>query len=294
MSNLEFNEERHEYILDGKKLISVTQLLQKHGIAPSYDTVDRELLRMSAERGTMIHEEIAQFVASGERGFSIESSLVADYFNKKGIHGVCEQRLHNDILAGIADFIGEDSEGKTYLIDFKTGNAKHLYSWSWQVALYEYLYTLEYGKPKFDNLLIFHLHDSKLDVLECHKISTDNIEALLIAERNGDIWGKEGIVADNVAMQLECLEMQKAEIERQLAEIEEQEKELKRQAMEQMESKNVKNYSVGRLALSYVAPSQRKTLDSKKLATVVPNLDEYYKVTQISSSLRIKLNMEDK
>ena len=45
---LVFDEEKHEYTLNGKKLISVTQLMQKHGLAPSYAGVSTEILNAKA------------------------------------------------------------------------------------------------------------------------------------------------------------------------------------------------------------------------------------------------------
>ena len=47
---IKFDENLHKYTVDGKEVISVTQLLQKHKITPSYDAVDKELLRVASER----------------------------------------------------------------------------------------------------------------------------------------------------------------------------------------------------------------------------------------------------
>ena len=65
-----FNEDKHEYTLDGKKLISVTQLMSKYGLAPDYSNVDPEVLKRKAQRGTLIHKEIEDYLsyrANGEK-----------------------------------------------------------------------------------------------------------------------------------------------------------------------------------------------------------------------------------
>lgn len=57
-----FNKENHTYTLDGKILISVTQLMRKHGLAPDYSGVNEVVLQRKAERGTLIHEEIERYI----------------------------------------------------------------------------------------------------------------------------------------------------------------------------------------------------------------------------------------
>ena len=78
---VKFDENLHKYTVDGKEVISVTQLLQKHKITPSYDAVDKELLRVASERGTLIHEEVEKCIESGECGFTEEAERICDYLN---------------------------------------------------------------------------------------------------------------------------------------------------------------------------------------------------------------------
>ena len=48
---VKFNKEKHEYSDNGKVLISVTQLLKKHGLSTDFSNVDKDLLNAKAERG---------------------------------------------------------------------------------------------------------------------------------------------------------------------------------------------------------------------------------------------------
>ncbi len=286
MSNIEFNAEKHEYILDGKKMISVTQILQKHGIAPSYDSVDKELLERSAERGTMIHEELENLVNNGQTGFTIESMIVDNKFKELGLTGRAEVRLTDGMIAGTADFIGKDKNGESYIIDFKTGSAKHAYAWSWQVALYEYLY----GK-KVDHKQVYFLNDGALRIIDLMDISKNSILDLLKAEKEGYIWGKDKIIDSNTTLHIAYLEREKAKIKAMMDEIDEEESQLKESVLNTLEEHNIKNYKHDGVSITYVAPSVRRTLDKKVIIKDFPNIDDdkYWKETKVNRSIRIKL-----
>ena len=54
-----FDEETHTYYdQDNKPFISTTKLLEVGGITPSYDFVDKDLLKASADKGNLVHKEI--------------------------------------------------------------------------------------------------------------------------------------------------------------------------------------------------------------------------------------------
>ena len=64
-----FNEKNHTYINEetNKNLISVTQLLEKHGISPSYENMKSneklsKVLKSKADIGKLIHSEIEEYV----------------------------------------------------------------------------------------------------------------------------------------------------------------------------------------------------------------------------------------
>lgn len=50
-----FDRDRHEYLLDGRRLPSVTEIISEAGLLPSYEYVDD----WYSERGTAVHEAIA-------------------------------------------------------------------------------------------------------------------------------------------------------------------------------------------------------------------------------------------
>ena len=183
---IKFDENLHKYTVDGKEVISVTQLLQKHKITPSYDAVDKELLRVASERGTLIHEEVEKWIESGESGFTEEAERICDYLNSTADRDsqiISEQIVANDIVAGRFDVLYTHAK-KLVLTDIKTGNTKHLYGWTWQLSLYKYLYEKMYGK-EIDSLQILWAKNGGMTVIPCEYVGDEKIENLLKAEREG-------------------------------------------------------------------------------------------------------------
>lgn len=80
------------------------------------------------------------------------------------------------------------------------------------------------------------------------------------------------------------------EFERNIKKLKEQEDLLKQSILEEMEAKGIVKIENDDLLISYVAPTDRETFDSKKLREDNPDLyDEYIKITKVKSSIRIKV-----
>ena len=83
-----------------------------------------------------------------------------------------------------------------------------------------------------------------------------------------------------------------AEFERMAKDIKTKEDELRKAILEEMEAKGIAgtNNEVEGIAITYVAPAQRETFDSKSFRAANPDLyDEYVTFTDVKSSIRIKL-----
>ena len=81
-----------------------------------------------------------------------------------------------------------------------------------------------------------------------------------------------------------------AEFERKIKEIKEAEDALKAAILEEMEGKNILSIKTSDMTISYIGPSDRETLDSKRLKEEKPEIyDEYVKISPVKSSIRIKL-----
>ena len=292
---IKFNENLHKYTVDGKEVISVTQLLQKHKITPSYDAVDKELLRVASERGTLIHEEVEKWIESGEGGFTEEAERICDYLFERADEKskiISEQMVANDIVAGRFDVLYTHAK-KLVLTDIKTGNTKHLFGWSWQLSLYKYLYEKMYGKEI--NSLEILWANGDLTVIPCEYVGDEKIENLLKAEREGRLISDVdlGVSEEELEDLTELMEEIKAK-EDELKLMKEKVDKVKEILYGTMEKEGVKTVDRGKLKITYVAPSSRTSVDSKKLEKEEPEIyKKYVKTTTVAGSIKITL-MGDK
>lgn len=81
-----------------------------------------------------------------------------------------------------------------------------------------------------------------------------------------------------------------AEFEKMAKEIKAKEDELKKKILEEMEAENILRLETDQLLISYVAGTDRESLDSKALKEELPDIfDTYVKITPVKSSIRIKV-----
>ncbi len=295
---IKFDETLHKYTVDGKEVISVTQLLQKHKITPSYDAVDKELLRMASERGTLIHEEVETWINTNATGFTEEAEYICDYLYDKSYYGsdiISEQMVANDVVAGRFDLLYLNGNKRLVLADIKTGNSKHLYGWSWQLSLYKYLYERMYDK-KIELLQILWTHDGDLTVIPCEYVGDDKIENLLNAEREGRLISDVdlGVSEEELEDLTELMEDIKSK-EEELKILKEKVDKVKGILYDTMGKEGVKTVDRGKLKITYVAPSSRTSVDSKKLKKEEPEIyKKYVKTTTVEGNIKITLIGEKK
>ena len=294
---IKFDDNLHKYTVDGKEVISVTQLLQKHKITPSYDAVDKELLRVASERGTLIHEEVEKWIKEGDNGFTEESEKICDYLFERADEKskiISEQMVANDVVAGRFDVLYTHAK-KLVLTDIKTGNTKHLFGWSWQLSLYKYLYEKMYGK-EIDSLQILWAKNGGMTVIHCDYVGDEKIENLLNAEREGRLISDVdlGVSEEELEDLTELMEEIKAK-EDELKLLKDMVDSVKTVLYGTMEKEGIKTVDRGNLKITYVAPSSRTSVDSKKLEKEEPEIyKKYIKTTTVAGSIKITLMGEKK
>ena len=97
------------------------------------------------------------------------------------------------------------------------------------------------------------------------------------------------VSADTALLQPE-ISKKIADFERQIKEIKQAEDELKAKILEEMERKGLIKVKTDDLAITYVAPADRESFDSKKFREDHADLyDEYIKMTPVKASIRIKV-----
>ena len=312
--DLELNTIAHTYSLNGeeKDFISVTQLLQKHKITKSYDSVDKELLKRAAERGTLIHSEVQDYIENGTSPFTPEGARIVTYLNNTIQYTAVEDlaevklRMNPDVcpiaLAGTADiirFTKDDDDSNSIdleILDVKTGSSKDVWGWTWQLNLYkEMLESMlkQGGKVPFVSMKVLWVRvdengDAKLEEIPIHNISPMVIGSLLSDEQNGLIYSDKAVIdealARDVANRWESIKSLEENLKKQKEELEQ----LKEQIRERMLEEEIKSTSIWGYKFTVVLPSKRETLDTKALKTLEPEIyEKYKKVTEVGGGLKI-------
>lgn len=284
---IEFREDTHEYFLDGRKLISVTQLMRKHGLAPSYEGVNNELLKAKAERGTLIHKEIEDYLKKGELGFTTELvNFVAhtSYNNDKPI--ASEEIVYSDLVAGTVDLVFNDGT----IADIKTTATLHKEAVSWQLSIYAYLWGMAHGATPRKGQAYHFQSDGTLKVVDIPLKPLVEVARLLDCERNGEIYKQDLAVSNTALAELVEVESLIKSIEEQKKAAEAQAQELRASLMQAMEANGVTSFENESIKITYVAPTTRTAIDSAKLKKELPEIAEKYtKTSNVKASLRITL-----
>lgn len=285
---IEFREDTHEYFLDGRKLISVTQLMRKHGLAPSYDAVPSEVLKAKAERGTLIHKEIEDYIKRKEFGFTNELENFVDHIKKHDVTPIASEfMVYNDLVAGTVDLVLTDGT----IADIKTTATLHKEAVSWQLSIYAYLWNMNREIFLAHKGAAYHFQaDGTLKVVEIPLKPMAEVERLLDCERKGDIYKQDLAVSDTALAELVEVESLIKSIEEQKKAAEAQAQELRASLMQAMEANGVTSFENESIKITYVAPTTRTAIDSAKLKKELPEIAEKYtKTSNVKASLRITL-----
>jgi len=250
-----FNEKDHIYKLGDKALISVTRLLKKHNLATDYSMVNPEILNAKATRGTLIHFEIEKYLETGELGFTSELYAFAEWQKKNNIKVLAsESVVNNDLVAGRLDLIAESPNIQS-------------------------------------EIMVLHLNGNKCVEYPLELIPDKEIERLLECERNGEIYqSKELVVVDNTIEQLYKAELTLQQLKKKQDEIQEQAIEIRSLIIKAMKEQGIKSFENSLLKLTYIAPSERVSIDTQKLKKELPDIAEKYsKKIPVKETVRITL-----
>jgi hypothetical protein len=160
-----FDEETHTYWYDGKKCISVTQIL--HTINPDkYKGIDSEVLKKAANRGNEIHNAIEVYETLGLEREDLKEfrdyQFLKKYYKFKvvAVEKPILIRYKGLVVAGRLDGILKEptEEGeRTCLYDIKTTSQLDLEYLSKQESLYKYGLNQIDSDINIDGLRAIHL-----------------------------------------------------------------------------------------------------------------------------------------
>jgi len=282
-----FRADDHTYWLGDKQLISVTQLMAKHGLSPDYSKVNKAVLNAKAERGSFIHKEIEDYIKTAEVGFTSE---LQDFITEAERLGFGEMEseviVNSDLVAGTADLIAHTKNGKV-LADIKTSLTIDKEACSWQLSLYERL-----SGQTFSSLVVFHLGE-KSKAIPITRIAAEEIDKLLEAERNGELYTKPGlIVTEELLLQAQAAEAAVKAAEAAKKQAEEVANTFREMLYNAMGEQGISSWETldKSMLITRIEPTTRTTIDSTKLKKDLPDIAEKYsKTSDVKGSVRITL-----
>lgn len=286
---VEFKKDTHQYFNEaGRELISVTALMAKHGLAPDYKAVPKDVLNAKAERGSLIHEEIENYIKNGEIGFTNELQSFMHAIKKKNLDVLkSEFMVHNDITAGTVDLLLQEGDDKI-IADIKTTATLHKEAVSWQLSIYAYL-----TGEKISRGQAFHFNnDGDLKVVEIPLKSKEQVEDLLNAERNGSTMPKQKLVGVTKKQLAELAKAEKIiqDLENRKKEAEANAKAMREALQEAMEKSAIKSFENDTLKITYIEAGSRTTIDSTRLKKEQPEIArQFEKTSTTKASIRITL-----
>lgn len=300
MEELKFNKEQHLYTLNDKPLISVTQLMQKLGLAPDYSRVNPDLLKKTAQYGTIVHEEIEHYIKYREIGITIELQEFIKYISKNKVEVLeSEYMVHNDIVAGTIDLI-LSKNNKPIIADIKTTTQVHYDAVSWQLSIYLYLMLemrANHGKwVKYDEFTGQCLHftrDKELEVIEIPLKPETTVKELIDSVRaNSDYQIKP--FSDYQLSEIEEAQTKLIQLEELRKALNEEMDGIKEELRCQMEKIGIKEWENDAMKITLVKESVRTSLDTKAIKEEHPRIyKKYLKETKVKSSVKITLRNKE-
>lgn len=289
-SKVVFNPENHTYIYDGKQLSGVTSLLSATLFKDKYSGIDEEILRKAAAYGTSVHETIELFETMGFDDVGNELTNYKKICKEHGIRALESEYLvsDNSRIASSIDLVMENAAREVVLADIKTtsGGIDRDYL-SWQLSIYAYLFELQTG------ILV--------EELACIWLRHDESEYMTIPRRsNGDVMqlldeyfsGCEVTVEkQNLPMEVKNLANAISEVEKNLKNLTAQRDILKEKILNLMKANQCEKVEIdGKVLITYVAPTTKESLDTKKLKDENPELyEKYVRQSDVKESLRITI-----
>lgn len=276
MAEILYNEEKHEYTLNGEVVPSVTELAKKF---TGYDTTWLEQHPEYAEAGTEIHNELAAYFAPDSKmeikDLSEKAQTMSQWFNR-------DHRFQTEVLvynekqkyAGTADVVVIEGKRCLTIIDWKTGASVNKLYCRCQLSLY-YLAMKEMG---------IDVSTTKLCVATPYNMYT--FEPFTWAEMQNLLadFAPTGDTAKQIA-ELEDVMEKLAPYVEQYDDCKERLKELLSKGFEDTKTRR---YNGEHFSFTYIPATTRKSLDQTKVAEALGDLGDYMKESSVSASVRIK------
>ena len=295
-SKVRFDEEHHRYFLGEKELSGITGTLIKKAFPDTYKGIPDAILAKSAERGSVVHQNLELFDTICNSDVNIMPSVlpeVKDYNEmliSYGLHHVDSEYLvtDNENFASAIDKVLADDEGNIYLADIKTTATLHYDNVSLQLSIYAKWFEEQNPDLKVKEIVCMWFKNGQSKFQPLPRVSDEQIDELINAYLANDTDYQYKV---EVPEQFSALEQEYRLITARIDAMKIVQDDLKEKIMKMMEDNKQKSIKTNIGSYSYVAATTKKVFDTKLFKVTEPEHYEYYlKETATKPSLRIKLN----
>lgn len=278
MTDIKYDDDTHSYSVDGKTLKSVTE------IATEILQLNFDYCKYgSAERGTAIHSELAQYfdpnVKFDAEDFTTDAPDLAKMLKREPDMRTETIVWNTDLgYAGTIDLLRVKGTTVTDIVDWKTGRVNTKYC-TIQLSLYKL--ALEFMGYNCSNVRLRVISPKGITSIEAK--TWDEIQDMR----------KEVLTSDDE--ELAAAEARLKELEQYVDEYNELKEKLKEYFLNVFKETGGTKYSGTLYTISYVEPSVRIGLDTKRLQDEMPEVyEKYVRQTNVSSTIKLtKKNQED-
>lgn len=305
---IDFNERTHTYAINGEIAVtSITALLRKHGLAPDYSKVDSDVLNRKAEYGKEIHKDCELAINDPTYEPKTWQGIAYRKWVNATFNGaVAEQLLGLDFknsqyyIGGTADLVAIDKNGAYAVADIKNTASVHKEYESWQQSLEDYFLrnATDINGKSFKGyngaksfISVHFSGDDEMAIIFNEKVPDDEIEKLLQAELDGEIYQRPMLVVDSdILSKWHTAEAWLAETEKAYKKASEEVKAFREKLCNLMEEQNIQSYEDDTLKITYKTGYDRLSVDSTKLKREYPNAyTACQKLTRVKASVVVKI-----
>lgn len=295
-----FESQSHSYTrADGELILGLTSLMAKHHLGADYSGIPEATLRQAAEKGTKVHSYLQSF----DEGELVPTSDLLDEYRALGFKHLRSEFLvsDNEVVATFIDKVYEAGKKEVDLADVKTTQKVHRRALSWQLGVGKYLFELQNPHLKVRNTFCIWADKDGLKlkgIIPIEPVSTEEVKALLQAERDGLIYVDENdkpgadLVLERDELQSYVEQAGKiAELKAAIKQIEEGLKAYDERLLAYMADNNLDEMAAPGGVFKRKAPYKQTRVDSAKLQNTWPAVyEKCTKTIEVAASLSFKPN----
>ena len=163
MSELKFNEEKHQYFLYGIHIPSVSEIIKPiHD--KIYKSIDKNTLGIASDKGTRVHRAIEFMSKYALNKFDEDIVGYVNAYKKFRDDNPTWELLHSEIrtynkalLYGMTIDEVYQTEKGIVISDLKTTNTAHLGAWSVQLSAYKSGFESQYWDDKITDIYVLQI-----------------------------------------------------------------------------------------------------------------------------------------